>query len=73
MPAQMNTNCDTIKSINAVENKRMSKRSSAKLFRFHELLLVTGKLKGKTPRERKMSHLPMPYCYLTSQEKENLV
>ena len=31
-------------TINAVENRRMSKRSSVNLFRFHELLLVTDTL-----------------------------
>ena len=58
-------------TINAVyiENRRMSKRSSANLFRFHELLLVTDTLRRKTPRERRMGHLP----YLTSREKEDLV
>ena len=58
-------------TINAVENRRMSKRSSANLFRFHELLLVTDtdKLRGKTPIERRVGHLP----YLTSREKEDLV
>ena len=55
-------------TINAVENRRMSKHSSANLFRFHELLLVTDKLRGKTPIERRMGHLP----YLTSREKEDL-
>ena len=54
-------------TINAVENGRMSK-----LFRFHELLLVTDKLGGKTPRERRMGHLPY-LTYLTSREKEDLV
>ena len=56
-------------TINAVENRRMSKRSSANLFRFHELLLVTDTLRGKTARERRMGHLP----YFTSREKEDLV
>ena len=36
-------------TINAVENRRMSKRSSANLFRFHELLLVTDNWGGKLP------------------------
>ena len=56
-------------TIKAVENRRMSKRSSANLFRFHELLLVTDTLRGKTTREKRMGHLP----YLTSREKEDLV
>ena len=56
-------------TINAVESGRMSNRSSAKLFKFHKLLFVTDKLKGKTLKERKMSHL----LYLTSWEKEDLI
>ena len=56
-------------TINAVENRRMSKSSSDNLFRFHELLLVTDTLRGITPRERRMGHLP----YLTLREKEDLV
>ena len=39
-------------TINAVENRRMSKHSSANLFRFYELLLVTDKLRRKLPLRR---------------------
>ena len=55
-------------TINAVENRRISKRSSANLLRFHKLLLVTDTLRGKAPRERRMGHLP----YLTTREKEEI-
>ena len=53
-------------TINAVENGRMPKLSSTKLFIFHKIpLFVTDKLRGKTPRERSMAHQP----YLTSQKR----
>ena len=49
-------------TINAVENGRMSKRSSAKLFRFHELLFITDKFERKDSQREKdgssaLSHL----------------
>ena len=51
-----------MQTINAVENRRMSKRSSTNLFRFHELLLVTDTLRGENSQREKdgssaLSHL----------------
>ena len=56
------------RAIAAVENDGVSKRCAAKMYGVRRITLV-DKLAGRTPRHRKMFHLP----YLTKLEEDELV